>query len=652
MKCICLSPLFSKTGKLIFSKKGTINSSVCEDGSFKQGAYRQNEETRSPISRRPYTYGGKTSEVVVNTHQKDKRSEDLIRDTIKRNNILKNLESLEINIIVGAMYSKKYDKNTFIINEGEIGNYMYVSGEGEFEVLKQGKFVRSFGPGLVFGEFAIIYDKPRNASIRASTDALAWVLDSRVYKQIMRQRSSNKVAYLRGVALLERLSDQSLAEMADLLSVKYYDAGDRIVEEGTQGDAFYIISGGSVRVTKRNPGSSAELEVGVLEAGSYFGELALLGHERRQATVTALPPGVECLVLAREPFQRLLGGIEGLKSKTYPTVDPLPETPREAAEGRAQVRLQNLRRVGVLGGGAFGRVDLVQDRASRSTYALKRLSKHLVVSQRLQTFVYNEKHVMLACASCPFVPRLYETYKDSKYIYFLMEPCLGGDVITLLQERRRFEDHVARFITGCVVEAIDFLHNKGIVYRDLKPENLLLDSRGYIKMADFGFAKRIGTSGKTWTMVGTTEYFAPEIVLNKGHNRAVDYWTLGILIFELLDGRTPFAAPDPMDVCSRILTGIDAVGFPAHVSPRARSLVRQLCRRVPAERLGYQGRGVADIRQHGWFQALRWDALRRKDITSPIVRRVKSNTDMKYFQAYDPNEEAALDETSGWDEDF
>lgn len=122
----------------------------------------------------------------------------------------------------------------------------------------------------------------------------------------------------------------------------------------------------------------------------------------------------------------------------------------------------------------------------------------------------------------------------------LLEASLGGEVWTILRDRGSFDDHTTRFITACVVEAFDYLHARGIIYRDLKPENLLLDVNGYVKLVDFGFSKRLGYSSKTWTFCGTPEYVAPETILNKGHDRAVDYWALGILMHELLSGKYVF----------------------------------------------------------------------------------------------------------------
>ncbi|ROT66698.1 cGMP-dependent protein kinase, isozyme 1 [Penaeus vannamei] len=247
---------------------------------------------------------------------------------------------------------------------------------------------------------------------------------------------------------------------------------------------------------------------------------------------------------------------------------------------------------------------------------------------------------------------LYKTFRDNKYVYMMMEACLGGEVWTILRDRGWFDDLTARFYTACVVEALEYLHAKNIIYRDLKPENLLLDSTGYAKLVDFGFSKRLGASSKTWTFCGTPEYVAPEIILNKGHDKAVDYWSIGILMYELLTGTPPFTASDPMKTYNIILKGIDMVDFPQHLSRNAISLIKRLCREAPAERLGYQRAGIQDIKKHKWFQGFDWDGLRARVLQPPIIPKIKGPADAGNFDSYPRDVEVPTDELSGWDLDF
>lgn len=251
-----------------------------------------------------------------------------------------------------------------------------------------------------------------------------------------------------------------------------------------------------------------------------------------------------------------------------------------------------------LGVGGFGRVELVQIQGDNGrSFALKQMKKAQIVETRQQQHIMSEKEIM-GEANCDFIVKLYKTFKDRKYLYMLMESCLGGELWTVLRDKGHFDDGTTRFYTACVVEAFDYLHSRNIIYRDLKPENLLLDIHGYVKLVDFGFAKRLQSGRKTWTFCGTPEYVAPEVILNRGHDISADYWSLGVLMFELLTGTPPFTGADPMKTYNIILKGIDAIEFPRNITRNATALIKKLCRDNPAERLGYQKGGISEIQKH------------------------------------------------------
>jgi len=200
------------------------------------------------------------------------------------------------------------------------------------------------------------------------------------------------------------------------------------------------------------------------------------------------------------------------------------------------VQLADLKTVATLGVGGFGRVNLVRHSPTDRVYALKVMNKAHVREMHQQEHVLNERHILITCHS-DFIVRLHRTYRDEHRLYMLMEYCPGGEVWTALRNWGRFDEPTARFYVAAAVEAFDYLHRRLILYRDLKPENMLLDANGWPKLADFGFAKRLKTSEqRTWTFCGTAEYVAPEIILNKGQDTAVDLWALGIFTYELLSG--------------------------------------------------------------------------------------------------------------------
>ncbi|XP_065198632.1 cGMP-dependent protein kinase 1-like [Sycon ciliatum] len=588
-------------------------------------------------------------------YPKTDQAKKLIREAILKNDFLKNLDPAQIDEMVDCMKKTKFAADQFVVREGWPGTELYVTAVGNVEVKQKNKVLRTLEPGSVFGELAILYNCTRTATVVTLGETEVWSLDRQTFKSIMmstgQKRLDSYKQFLRKHSTLRGLPEDKLAKVADCLEQDEYNTGDYIIRQGGVGDTFFIIRSGTVDVTETQEGKVGETLIRTLEAGQTFGELALQGDSRRTANVRA-KSHVTCLVLERSSFQTLIGDLNHYAGQRT-AYDPEKKKDSTPIVGEfPDMKLDDLKIVGTLGVGGFGRVELVCLKSDKKqAFALKCLKKKHIVETRQQEHIFNEKRIMME-VRCPYIARLYRTFRDSRFLYLLVEACLGGELWTVLRNKSHFDDPTARFYIACVIEAFEYLHSQGIIYRDLKPENLLLDARGYVKLVDFGFAKRIGFGRKTWTFCGTPEYVPPEIILNKGHDFSADFWSLGILIFELLTGTPPFTGDDPMKTYNNILKGLDSIIFPRTFPKHPHNLIRKLCRDNPADRLGNQKEGIKGIKCHRWFTGFDWAGLPLQTVRPPIVPRVKTPTDLSNFDPFEPNTELPEEDRTGWDEGF
>uniref|UniRef100_A0A671DXV5 Protein kinase cAMP-dependent X-linked catalytic subunit n=1 Tax=Rhinolophus ferrumequinum TaxID=59479 RepID=A0A671DXV5_RHIFE len=229
---------------------------------------------------------------------------------------------------------------------------------------------------------------------------------------------------------------------------------------------------------------------------------------------------------------------------------------------------------------------------------------------------------------------LFWTCHDERFLYMLMEFVPGGELFSYLRNRGRFSSNAGLFYSAEIICAIEYLHSREIVYRDLKPENILLDRDGHIKLTDFGFAKKL--VDKTWTLCGTPEYLAPEVIQSKGHGRAVDWWALGILIFEMLSGFPPFFDDNPFGIYQKILAG--KIDFPRHLDFNVKDLIKKLLVVDRTRRLGNMKNGADDVKRHRWFRTVDWEAVPQRKLKPPIVPKVCGEGDTSNFEAYPEND--------------
>lgn len=292
-----------------------------------------------------------------------------------------------------------------------------------------------------------------------------------------------------------------------------------------------------------------------------------------------------------------------------------------------------------LGTGTFGRVQLMQQKSGKQNYfALKTMKKCDIVRLKQIDHIMSEA-LLLKDLSHPFVVNLCATFQDSKRLYLILEYVPGGELFSFLRRERKISDEASRFYASEIVLALDYLHSKDIAYRDLKPENLLLSRSGHLKITDFGFAKKI--DGRTWTLCGTPEYLAPEIIQSRGHGKGVDWWALGILIYEMLAGYPPFYEENPLGIYQKILRGV--VEWPPFFDSRARELIGKLLKVDVTQRLGCLRNGTEDVANEPWFAKVNWQSVLDRFIPAPFFPPVSHPGDSSNFDDYEEEDETKGD---------
>lgn len=453
---------------------------------------------------------------------------------------------------------------------------------------------------------------------------------------------------LGAVPLFHELPDSDYAGLSKICQRVFFQAGESLITEGDSVSAFFLILSGEAQL------QLAGGERLQLAKGDFLGEEALLQAVPSSFTLTASTP-LHALKIERAAFRQRA---HSLKSRPMPSIAPDETgvstwgsafdasldsarqnsgllTPRLSSRHAPKEEEKILRRdlvtLGLLGIGSFGFVDLVEHTPTGETYALKTISKGILQKRELRGPRY-EKLVMRMTSS-RFLVRLITSFSTSQVTYLLLEPALGGELWTVYHKQRLFgkKDH-AKYYSACMSCAFEHLHARRIVYRDLKLENVLLDARGQAKLCDFGFSKFV--VGKTYSTVGTPEYFAPEMIRGIGHSVGLDWWTLAVFIYEMLAGFSPFAATDAPRIYRNVLAGVEQLWFPPPCQGLAKDILQKLFVAEPTQRLPMQRPyGILYLQQHSWYSGLDWEALKEGTLRAPHEPVVKDSRDLENFMS-------------------
>uniref|UniRef100_A0A668AUK6 Protein kinase N3 n=1 Tax=Myripristis murdjan TaxID=586833 RepID=A0A668AUK6_9TELE len=287
--------------------------------------------------------------------------------------------------------------------------------------------------------------------------------------------------------------------------------------------------------------------------------------------------------------------------------------------------------ISVLGRGHFGKVLLAEYKKSGKLYAIKALKKGDMITRNEVESLMCEKRIFetINASQHPFLVNLHGCFQTADHVCFVMAYSPGGDLMTHIHTSI-FTEKQTRFYSSCVLLGLEFLHLNKIVYRDLKLDNLLMDADGFVRIADFGLCKEgMGYGDRTSTFCGTPEFLAPEVLTDNNYTRSVDWWGLGVLIYEMLVGESPFPGDDEEEIFDSIVN--DEVHFPRFLSPDATSLIHKLLQKNPEERLGAGEQDATEVKRHNFFQGVDWDALLAKRVKPPFLPAIKAPQDVSNF---------------------
>eukprot|EP00746_Dinoflagellata_sp_MGD_P085157 gnl/MRDRNA2_/MRDRNA2_33732_c0_seq1.p1 gnl/MRDRNA2_/MRDRNA2_33732_c0~~gnl/MRDRNA2_/MRDRNA2_33732_c0_seq1.p1 ORF type:complete len:943 (-),score=211.95 gnl/MRDRNA2_/MRDRNA2_33732_c0_seq1:16-2844(-) len=489
---------------------------------------------------------------------------------------------------------------------------------------------KTLRPGTCYGEENLLENTDMPTFLVAATrvrvhrigyDMLSNALNAPL-KDAIRVNEIKKV--LQDIFLFKSLYEDQIDRTVKALQQRKYKDGEHVVQQGEPANHFYLIQSGVVRVMRDGK------TLRTLGKWDYFGERGLLLQEKRSATCQAEGACV-CLVLDSEVFTDIVGMFKTELEHRIHLQD-------------LNIKMSDLRTKAIVGRGTFGIVKLVHHKADESkVYALKCVNKKQVVRMMQQKSIQVEREINAQCYH-PCIMQFIKTFQDQSNVYFLTEFLGGGDLFFAIREIGMLTKQQTQFYSGSIILALENLHERGIMYRDLKPENVLLDFQGNTKMVDFGCCKK---ALRSYTLVGTPEYLAPEVILGKGYTCAVDWWSLGVMMYEFVCGPLPFGhdTEDQLELFREILEA--PLQFPEYVTDEsALGLVSSLLERTPELRTGSSTTGAKEIKEHAFFGDFDWDAVAGRYMTPPW--KPDTNSLMASWEHVPPSDECPA-EDQAWD---
>ena len=441
-----------------------------------------------------------------------------------------------------------------------------------------------------------LYPSPDALFMEANTRDIMYELQCSSFTEIMNK--CEIIESLSKITLFKNLTPSKLSEISTMIHIEKFNPNQKIISEGDKAGKFYIVKNGEVNISVRGQ------YLRTLNPKEYFGERALLTKELR--TATAISKGkTELYSLYKEDFLRSIeiNMKNFLMNRLYLQDDT--------------IELKDLYFIKELGSGNYGSVSLVYCEKNNYMYAIKAISRKHINYEHLHHNLDLEKGILLKIDH-PFIVKLVKCLKDKNNIYFLMEYLKGKELFDVIRDIGLLNKAQTLFYSASMLTAINYLHDRKFIYRDLKPENIIVIHNGFIKLIDFGTAKKI--TDRTSTIIGTPHYMAPEVILGEGYSFQVDLWSIGICMYEFICGGVPFGenADDPMEIYISIIN--DKINFPPFCKDKEfKSLIRLMLEKNPLNRITT----IDSVKKHIWFNGFNWEELISLNMNPPYLPKIK-----------------------------
>jgi CRP-like cAMP-binding protein/serine/threonine protein phosphatase PrpC len=559
-----------------------------------------------------------------------------IEQATKTNFLFAHLTPRQRDNVFKVMSRVEVRKGDVIIKQGDKGDRFYVVDKGNYEVLVYDaesqshvcvhEYHENSGTTNSFGELALMYNKPRAATVRALSAGVLWALDRLAFRCILlKTPSRDLIRTLRGVDVLSSLSYTQVQRLTDLLSEVSYNDGDKIITQGDSGDTFYVIASGSVNIFVDGN------YVGQRVKNEYFGERALLKPDPRAADCVANGK-TRCLVVSRLPFEEVLGPLQEIIDH-----DRQQKEARAQAEAYAQrtqrdmgeIRLDNMR---------FDHLVKDDDTSSMHSVTLPNLShpasllsvaKGSFASATDFEALIEKRKLAVSLKLHKMISPCLATFASANHVHMVLDCELVCQLSACMDVP--FDERTARFYGASSVLILHHLHHDGVICRGITSDWLFLQRSGYLCIADFRLSKRLSDNAeRTYTMCGNPEYLAPEQISGAGHSTAADLWSLGILIFEMMAGRTPFSSADPnendLSIFNRVMAynGRSLTSEMTSMSRQCQDLIGKLLQPVDRNRISAMDEKLADLYHHPWFAmdgGIEWLAMHEAKAQAPLAER-------------------------------